>query len=75
MLGSKYFTAHPTVDLKSMVANLNIDIVHAIVPLKEMRVIGLDESDLGDAGRGRTGPRKSIKVLRCSHSAAALFKI
>ena len=56
MLGSKYFAAHPTVDPKSMVANLNLDIVHAIVPLKEVRVLGLDESDLGDAARRTTYP-------------------
>lgn len=51
LLGSKYFAAHPTVDPKSIVANLNIDIIHAIVPLKEVRVVGLDESDLGDSAR------------------------
>jgi hypothetical protein len=51
LLGSKYFVAHPTVDPKAIVANLNIDIIHAIVPLKEVAVIGLEESDLGDAAR------------------------
>jgi hypothetical protein len=51
LLGSKYFVAHPTVSAKSVVANVNIDIIHAIVPLKAVRVIGMDESDLGDAAR------------------------
>ena len=55
LLGSKYFVAHPTVDLKAIVANLNIDQIHAIVPLKAMRVIGIDESDLGDAARRAAG--------------------
>ena len=48
LLGSKYFTAHPTVDIKSMVANINIDMFLPIVPLKVLTVYGLAESDLGD---------------------------
>jgi hypothetical protein len=39
------------VDLRAIVANLNIDIIHAIVTLKAVAVIGLDESDLGDAAQ------------------------
>jgi Zn-dependent M28 family amino/carboxypeptidase len=48
LLGSKYFTAHPTVDAKAMVANLNVDMFLPIVPLKVLTVYGLAESDLGD---------------------------
>jgi hypothetical protein len=59
--GSKYFTTHPTVDPKSMVANFNLDGVHALVPLKEVRVLGLEESDLGDAAR-RAGASLNIPV-------------
>jgi Zn-dependent M28 family amino/carboxypeptidase len=59
--GSAYFAKHPTVPPKSMVANLNLDIVHAIVPLKEIRVLGLEESDLGDAAR-RAGASLNIPV-------------
>jgi Zn-dependent M28 family amino/carboxypeptidase len=51
LLGSKYFTAHPTVNAKSLVANLNVDSIHAILPMKEVAVYGIDESDLGDAAR------------------------
>lgn len=60
-LGSKYFAARPTVDPKSMVANINLDIIHAIVPLKEVRVLGLDESDLGEAAR-RAGASLELPV-------------
>ena len=49
LLGSKYFTAHPTVDPKSIVADINIDMFLPIVPLKILRVLGLEESDMGDA--------------------------
>jgi Zn-dependent M28 family amino/carboxypeptidase len=51
LLGSKYFTAHPTVDRKSMVANLNLDMWLPIVPFKVLTVLGLDESEMGDAVR------------------------
>ena len=48
LLGSKYFAARPTVDPKSIVANLNVDMFLPIVPLKLLRVQGIAESDLGD---------------------------
>ena len=55
LLGSKYFTAHPTVDPKSMVANLNLDMFLPIVPFKVLTVLGLDESEMGDAVRRAAG--------------------
>ena len=51
LLGSKYFAAHPTVDAKSMVADINIDMFLPLVPLKMLTVLGLAESDLGDLAR------------------------
>jgi Zn-dependent M28 family amino/carboxypeptidase len=51
LLGSKYFATHPTVDPKSMVANINIDMFRPLVPLKLLTVLGLAESDLGDTAR------------------------
>ena len=51
LLGSKYFTAHPTVDPKAMVADINTDMFLPIVPLKVLTVYGLAESDLGDTVR------------------------
>ena len=47
LLGSKYFAAHPTVPLKSIVADINMDMFLPIVPLKILTVQGIDESDLG----------------------------
>jgi Zn-dependent M28 family amino/carboxypeptidase len=55
LLGSKYFTAHPTVDPKSIIANLNLDMWLPIVPFKVLTVLGLDESDMGDAVRRAAG--------------------
>jgi Zn-dependent M28 family amino/carboxypeptidase len=51
LLGSKYFAAHPTVQQKSLVADVNVDMFLPIVPLKVLRVLGLDDSDLGDRAR------------------------
>ncbi|MGH9704442.1 MAG: M28 family metallopeptidase [Candidatus Acidiferrales bacterium] len=48
LLGSKYFTANPTVNAKSIVADINIDMFLPLVPLKVLTVYGLAESDLGD---------------------------
>src|ERR1700680_385165 len=49
LLGSKYFAARPTVDAKSMVADINVDMFLPIVPLTVLKVKGLVESDLGDS--------------------------
>ena len=48
LLGSLYFTAHPTVPVRSMVGNINIDMFQPIIPLKLLTIYGLAESDLGD---------------------------
>ncbi|MGA9898674.1 MAG: M28 family metallopeptidase [Terriglobales bacterium] len=51
LLGSKYFSAHPTVPPKSIVADVNVDMFLPIVPLKVLTVEGLNESELGDRAR------------------------
>jgi Zn-dependent M28 family amino/carboxypeptidase len=49
--GSRYFAAHPTVDAKSLVADINVDMFLPIYPFRLATVHGLKESDLGDAVR------------------------
>jgi Zn-dependent M28 family amino/carboxypeptidase len=51
LLGSRYFTTHPTVKPGSMIANINIDMFLPILPLKVLTVHGLAESDMGDMAR------------------------
>lgn len=51
LLGSRYFTEHPTVRPESIVADINIDMFLPIVPLKVLTIYGLAESDLGDMAR------------------------
>jgi Zn-dependent M28 family amino/carboxypeptidase len=48
LLGSQYFAGHPTVDAKSIVADLNMDMFLPLFPLKYLEVQGLPESTLGD---------------------------
>jgi Zn-dependent M28 family amino/carboxypeptidase len=48
LLGSKYFTAHPTVDIHSIVADINVDMFLPIIPLKVLRIQGIHDSTLGD---------------------------
>ncbi|HUK30996.1 MAG TPA: M28 family metallopeptidase [Candidatus Acidoferrum sp.] len=54
-LGSKYFAAHPTVDIRKIVADLNMDMYLPLFPLKYLEVQGLDESTLGDDIRAVAG--------------------
>jgi len=49
LLGSKYFTRHPTVDARSIIADVNVDGIHALAPLTSVLVLGQDDSTLGDA--------------------------
>ncbi len=48
LLGSKYFTAHPTVPKEDLAADINLDQLRPIFPLKIMTTLALDESTLGD---------------------------
>jgi hypothetical protein len=57
LLGSRYFTAHPTVPLESMVADLNLDMFLPIHPMHVMTVFGLGESSLGPVVSGIAGKR------------------
>lgn len=72
--GSKYFVWHPPVDPKSIVADLNVDVVHAIVPLKQVAAIGLDESDLGEAAqRAARSQNLTADAERESHPYPSAF--
>ena len=48
LLGSKYFAAHPTVPVKQMVADINLDQLRPIFPLRTLTTLALDESTLGE---------------------------
>jgi len=54
LLGSKYFAARPPVNAEAIVADINIDMFLPIVPLKVLRVQGINDSTLGDRVTGIT---------------------
>jgi len=47
LLGSRYYTVHPTVPLPQIIGDLNIDMFLPIFPLQRLIVRGIEESDLG----------------------------
>ncbi len=51
LLGSRYFAAHPTVAKERMVANINLDQLRPIFPLKTLTALAVDDSTLGDTAR------------------------
>lgn len=55
LLGSKYFTAHPTVPVKKMVADINLDQLRPLFPLKTLTMLALDESTLGETAKSVAG--------------------
>jgi Zn-dependent M28 family amino/carboxypeptidase len=61
LLGSRYFTAHPTVPLESLVADLNLDMFLPIHPMHVMTVFGLGESSLGETVRD-VAAKRGLKV-------------
>jgi len=48
LLGSRYFTAHPTVNEKTIVADINLDMFLPLHALHYIEVQGVGESSLGD---------------------------
>ncbi len=48
LLGSKYFTNHPTVNGKDIVADINVDMFLPLHPLRYLEVQGVNESTLGE---------------------------
>jgi hypothetical protein len=51
LLGSKYFAAHPTIAKEKLVADINLDQLRPIFPLKILTMLALDESTLGDTAK------------------------
>ncbi|HEY3814149.1 MAG TPA: M28 family peptidase [Caulobacteraceae bacterium] len=69
LLGSTWFVKHPTVARERLVADINLDQLRPLFPLKIMTVEGLDESSLGqtaaDVARSRgIEPRKDVEPER-----------
>jgi hypothetical protein len=55
LLGSKWYVAHPTLPKESFVANVNLDQLRPIFPLKILTTLAVDDSTLGDTVRQVAG--------------------
>ena len=55
LLGSKYFTAHPTVPRQELMADINLDQLRPLFPLHTLTMLALDDSTLGDTARQVAG--------------------
>jgi hypothetical protein len=62
LLGSEFFARNPTVEKKSIVADLNMDMFLPLFPMRYMTVYGLNESDLGPLIR-EVGSRLGVRIL------------
>jgi Zn-dependent M28 family amino/carboxypeptidase len=51
LLGSRWYVAHPTVAKEKLVANVNLDQLRPIFPLKILTTLAVDDSTLGDTVR------------------------
>lgn len=52
LLGSNWFVAHSTVAVEKLAANVNLDQLRPLFPLKILTAEAVGESDLGDIARG-----------------------
>ena len=73
LLGSNYFVAHPTVAKERLVADINLDYLRPIFPLKILTTLGLEESTLGDAVRKVAGPM-GIRIQTDDEPERGLFR-
>jgi len=47
LLGSKWFVRHPTVDRSRLIADINLDMVRPLFPLKALTMLAMTDSTLG----------------------------
>jgi hypothetical protein len=55
LLGSRYYVAHPTIAKERLVANVNLDQLRPIFPLKILTTLAVDDSTMGDTVRQVAG--------------------
>lgn len=51
LLGSNYFVDHPTVPAATLAADINLDQLRPLFPLKLLTALAIDDTTLGDAAR------------------------
>ncbi|MFL6863552.1 MAG: M28 family peptidase [Allosphingosinicella sp.] len=56
LLGSTYFTAHPTVPVRAMAAMINLDQLRPLFPLDILTMLAVSDTSLGDTARAVAAP-------------------
>ena len=56
LLGSNYFTAHPTVPVPAMAVMINLDQLRPLFPLDILTMLAVNDSSLGDTARAVAAP-------------------
>ncbi len=65
LLGSIWFTQHPTVPKSSLVADINLDQLRPLFPLHILTALAIDDSTLGETAREVAAPMQI--VVRADH--------
>lgn len=73
LLGSAYFTSHFTIPKEKIVADINLDYLRPIFPLKILTTLGLRESTLGEAVRKAAEPL-GIRIQDDKEPERGLFR-
>jgi Zn-dependent M28 family amino/carboxypeptidase len=73
LLGSDYFTSHFTIAKEKIVADINLDYLRPIFPLKILTALGADESTLGEAVRKAAEPL-GIRIQNDMEPERGLFR-
>ena len=61
LLGSSWFVRHPTIEKSRLAANINLDMVRPIFPLKALTMLGVDDTSLGQTA-AQVGKRMKIEI-------------
>ena len=73
LLGSSYFVDHPTVPGKQLVADINLDQLRPLFPLKLLTALAIDDTSLGDTARA-VGSSMGIAVRADREPERALLR-
>ncbi len=73
LLGSTYFVDHPTVPRKELVADINLDQLRPLFPLKLLTALAIDDTTLGDTARS-VGRSMGITVRADREPERALLR-
>jgi hypothetical protein len=73
LLGSDYFTSHLTIPKEKIVADINLDYLRPIFPLKILTTLGLEESTLGDSVKKVAEPL-GIRIQNDTEPERGLFR-